>query len=135
MAALVGGGVGLFVLGAVVGGVVVFFVAPLLFSSSPSSITFGEGGDREVFMMAVGQCVNADGDGEGPLTPEHAVDCTRPHRLEVSHSGEVPPQLASDRYDRHNLAYYADGVCFYAFEPYVGRDYHASARDYRPVIL
>ena len=39
-----------------------------------------------------------------------------------------------DRYDRQRLASYADGICYFAFEPYVGRDYESSEFDYEAVV-
>jgi hypothetical protein len=130
IAAVVLGGLLLFVLGGVSGAA----TTVLVFNSEPDALTVGADGDVRLFDLAVGDCGNGLLVAGGTWAADDAVPCEAAHDFEVYASAQVPAETA-DRYpDEEALAIYGDGLCFVLFEPYVGRDWWHSALDFEVLV-
>jgi len=58
----------------------------------------------------------------GEVTRVPTVSCTQPHDNEVYHLA----RYSGPSYDENRIDDFAAGVCYSAFEPYVGRSYETS---------
>ena len=105
------------------------------FRGSGSVVTYGPGGDLAAFALGPGQCGATDLHETPSYDEGDAVPCEQRHAIE--HYAKVePPTLSGDagRFARGDLADFADGACYLAFEPYVGLVYADSDFDYHAVV-
>jgi hypothetical protein len=145
-AALVIGGAGLFVAGAIAAFVGLAVIGVLLGSTgnggSGSGVhaadvrTYGPGGDLEAFSLNPGRCGPADLDQVAAIPEGTDVDCTGEHVIEA-YASLQPPGAAAEpaaAFVHDDLAAFADEACYVAFAPYVKSAYADSDFDYLPVM-
>jgi len=141
LAAVIAGAAGLLI-GAVVGGLVVFALGTSgVFNPDP--LTRGPGGKLARFDLAVGQCANGKVEPGSGFGRDAAVPCSESHDFEV-YASTVPPGRAlseeqdGDRAVRYpnadDLAAFADDHCLLAFEGFVGSDFDGSDLDFTGII-
>ncbi|MEA3077149.1 MAG: hypothetical protein QOF60_2057 [Actinomycetota bacterium] len=144
-AALVIGGAGLFIAGAIASFVGLAIIGVLLGSTTDNAgtgvhaadvRTYGPGGDLEAFALAPGQCGPADLDDVAAIPEGTNVDCTSEHIIEAYATLQPPGPAAEPTaaFEHDDLAGFADQACYVAFAPYVKTAYADSDLDYLPVM-
>jgi len=90
-----------------------------------SLILTGCSGDQRVTSLKVGDCFNHTTEllTSGEVTRGPSVSCTQSHDNEVFHLA----RYSGPSYDENRIDDFSAGVCYSAFEPYVGRSYETSA--------